>query len=129
MDVAVMCIGLLGLLVFSLGFLVSITRSRVGVIGGRPDDPADPLFKAIRAHGNSIEYAPMLSVLMYAVAATGGSSWLHWFMWGATASRYTLVAGILLSPTLDQPHPLRFAGALGTYACGVVLAVGLILNL
>ncbi len=39
----------------------------------------------------------------------------------ATACRYLLAAGVILSPTLDKPHPLRFVGALGTYVAGFAL--------
>ena len=30
---------------------------------------------------------------------------------------------MLVCPSLDQPHPLRFVGALGTYVAGLVLVV------
>ncbi len=46
----------------------------------------------------------------------------------AVASRYAIVAGILLSPTLDRPQPLRFIGALGTYITGVALSVAAFLS-
>jgi hypothetical protein len=44
-------------------------------------------------------------------------------MWIATVSRYLIAVGIIVSPTLDKPHPLRFVGALGTYLTGIVLSV------
>ena len=50
-------------------------------------------------------------------------------MVGATASRYLLAAGIVLSPTLEKPHPLRFLGALGTYAFGLALCASLLRSL
>jgi hypothetical protein len=46
-----------------------------------------------------------------------------WTMILATLSRYTIALGILLSPTLAEAHPLRFAGALGTYVTGLALVV------
>jgi uncharacterized protein len=39
--------------------------------------------------------------------------------------RYLHAAGMLLSPSLDRPQPLRFVGALGTYVAGLLLVVAL----
>jgi hypothetical protein len=47
--------------------------------------------------------------------------WMLWDFVVATVSRYLHAAGMLLSPSLDCPQPLRFAGALGTYVCGLAL--------
>ncbi len=60
MKVAIICTALLGLLLFVLGLVVSSTRGSTGKAGAYPQDPADPLFKRIRAHANTAEYAPML---------------------------------------------------------------------
>jgi len=46
-----------------------------------------------------------------------------WTFVAATLFRYLHAAGMLVCPSLDQPHPLRFVGALGTYVTGLVLAV------
>ncbi len=123
MKTAVLCTGLLGILLFTLGLYVSGQRGRTNQIGTVPRDPADPLYKAIRAHGNTAEYAPMLAVLMLYVGAHSPASWILWVMIIATACRYILALGMLVSPTLDKPHPLRFAGAAGTYACGIILSI------
>ena len=64
MKTAVTCSALMGLLLFALGLYVSTKRGRTQQIGTTPQNPADPLFKAIRAHGNTAEYVPMLAVLM-----------------------------------------------------------------
>jgi hypothetical protein len=37
--------------------------------------------------------------------------------------RYLHALGMILSPTLAKGHPLRFAGALGTYVVGLVLCL------
>jgi hypothetical protein len=65
----------------------------------------------------------MLAVLMLLIGGHNPVSWILWVMWIATASRYLHAAGMIFSPTLAQPHPLRFAGALGTYVCGLILSV------
>jgi uncharacterized membrane protein YecN with MAPEG domain len=77
----------------------------------------------VRAHGNATEFAPMLAVLMLLIGAHNPVSWILWVMGIATASRYLHAAGMIFCPTLAQPHPLRFIGALGTYVCGLILSV------
>ena len=47
----------------------------------------------------------------------------------ATAARYLIIAGILVSPSLAKPHPLRFVGAVGTYLAGIALVVAVVLSL
>ncbi len=128
MTIAIICTALLGLLLFGLGLGVSLTRGSTKTNFGYTPDPTDRLYKMIRAHGNTTEYAPMLAVLMLLVGSRNPSLWVLWVMGIATVSRYLLVAGLLLSPTLDKPHPLRVAGALGTYLCGVALCVAVFLT-
>jgi len=123
MMTAVVCTALLGVLVFGLGLAVSLTRGQTGTNFGANPDPADRLYKMVRAHANATEYAPMLAVLMLLIGNHSPASWNLWVMWIATLSRYLHAAGMILSPTLAQPHPLRFAGALGTYVCGLILSV------
>lgn len=128
MVVAVSCICALGVLLFGLGISTSAARGSANVLGGQPDDPADTLFKRIRAHGNTAEYAPMLAVLMLYLGLNGAAGWVCWVMIIVTVCRYLLVAGILLSKTLSETHPLRFVGALGTYVGGLVLVVAAVLT-
>jgi uncharacterized protein len=128
MATAIVCTALLGVLLFLLGLNVSMGRGS-GAAGAYPNDPADPFFKRLRAHGNTAEYAPMLAILMLLVGSRNPSSWMLWTMGLAVASRYAIVAGILLSPTLAKAQPLRFAGALGTYITGVALSIAAILSL
>ena len=62
-----------------------------------------------------------------AVSRTQSISWTLWCMGLATAARYVFVIGMIASPTLAKPHPLRFVGALGTYVMGMVLSVALVI--
>jgi uncharacterized membrane protein YecN with MAPEG domain len=75
----------------------------------------------VRAHGNATEYSPMLAVLILLLGGHNPATWVLWVMGIVTASRYLHAAGMIVSPTLAQPHPLRFVGALGTYLGGLVL--------
>lgn len=129
MIVAIVCAALLGLLVFGLGFAVSLTRGRTKMNFGFHPDPTDPLYKMIRAHGNSVEYAPMLAVLILLVGSRDPTAWMIWTMVIVTLCRYLHVAGLLICSTLDRPPPLRFAGASGTYVGGVVLCAAALLRL
>ena len=128
MTTALVCIGLLGLLPFVLGFAVSMARGREQTLIGTPTDPTSTLHKTVRAHGNTAEFAPMLAILIYVAALGDPASWVVWMMWLGTAGRYLIVFGLILSSTLDKPHPLRFVGALATYVAGTALAVAVLLS-
>ena len=123
MSTAITCTALLGLLLFVLGILVSTTRGATKTNFGYNADPTDRLYKLVRAHGNTAEYAPMLAVLYLFMATHDPGGWVDYTIWGTTVCRYLLVAGILMSPTLAKPQPLRFIGALGTYLGGLALCV------
>jgi hypothetical protein len=127
MSVALICIALLGLLLFGLGNAVSFMRGNTNTIIGHSPDPTDRLHKLVRAHGNTAEYAPLFGVLMLALAIGEPARWTLWAMGIATASRYLIVIGMLASPTLAKPHPLRFVGAVGTYLTGIALSVALLI--
>jgi hypothetical protein len=123
MTVSLVCVALLGTLLFGLGLAVSLMRGRTNTVAGTSGDPADSLHKLVRAHGNTSEYVAMLAVLIFVVGTRDPATWGMIAMLGATASRYLLAAGIVLSPTLAKPHPLRFVGALGTYVFGLGLGL------
>lgn len=128
MTVYLTCISLLGLLVFALGFNVSMARNKSGVMYGGEVDPASPLYKAQRAHGNTIEYAPILAILMFALGQMEQPGWVIGSMVVATFCRFLFVAGILLPATMAKPHPLRFVGSLGTYLAGFALVAALFMQ-
>ena len=124
-DIAVVCTAILGALVFLLGFNVSRVRGVIARQGGAqlPTDPASPLMIAQRAHGNAIEYVPMLAVLFLLVGAREDSLWAAALIVGATLSRVVHAGGTLSLPTLDMFAPVRFVAAMSTYAFGLALAV------
>jgi len=123
MQVAIVCTALLGLLLFLLGLAVSTTRGRTGVNVGASNDPSDFLYKIVRAHGNTAEYAPMFAVLFLLVGERNPATWVVWTMGIAVASRYLIAIGMIISPTLAKPHPLRAVGAVGTYLTGIALCL------
>lgn len=129
METAILCTVLLGLLLFGLGLAVSLTRGNTNTVSGFNPDPTDWLYKMVRAHGNTAEFAPMVAVLLLFLGSRSPSTWVLWTMWIVTICRYLIVVGILASPTLAKAHPLRFIGALGTYVGGAALCVAAYLSM
>ncbi len=128
MSISLICVALLALLVIGLGFRVSLARRKSSTSCGNNEDPTDPLFKAIRAHGNSIEYAPMLALLIYILGTMPVAAWVTLTMCLATFFRYMLVVGLLYPPTMAKSNKLRFIGALGTYVTGFLLILALFMQ-
>jgi hypothetical protein len=127
MNLTLICAAVLAALVFVLGANVTRLRAAGAKRGGpfAPSNPADPLYKAIRAHGNAIEYIPTLLVL-FVLVATRAPSWTLVFVVGATLARLLHAVAMLSAPTLAESTPLRVVGAAGTYAFGFALAVTLV---
>lgn len=131
MAIALICVGLLGLLIFLLGFNVS--RERGAVIQSQHEaegDPSSGLRKAMRAHGNSTEYVPMLALMILALGLRLPIMpvWVGVIMVAAVACRYIHAAGVLFGGSVYEGNPMKFVGALGTYITGVVLALILIVR-
>ena len=126
-PVALVCVATLGLLLFGLGPIVSALRGRSGNFIGNDTDPSNSLYKWVRAHGNTAEYAPFLAVLFLWLGAHNPATWVVWTMIAATACRILLVAGMVLPKTMAKPNLLRFIGAAGTYFTGLPLCIALLL--
>lgn len=121
--------GALALLLFTLGAYVSLQRTRAGKRQAAEEaDPASPLRKAIRAHGNCAEYAPTLALLCLALGARDPAFGVEMTMYAAVLARVLHAAGALVTSSVHGFHPLRFIGSIGTYASGAALAVALLLE-
>ena len=127
-PVAIFCTAVLGLLLFGLGFAVSLARGKYRVGVGALPDIDHPLSRRVRAHGNTAEFAPFFAVMFLALGAMQPGPITLALMGVATASRVMLPMGLLMAKTLNGTHPLRFAGALGTYLTGLALSVTLLLK-
>ncbi len=127
MNIALLCIGLLGSLCIALGIAVSVNRIKQKLGSGCPSDPKDTLHKYIRAHANTIEFAPALMVLMYILSQSQMASWVLWSIILATVSRFVLVAGLIFPRTMARPNPLRQIGAGGTYIFGLALCIAVLM--
>jgi uncharacterized protein len=121
MNIGIICAALLGALLFGLGVYVSLLRQRLGSSIGYELSPVDPLHRAVRAHGNTAEYAPFLGLLFLWFATRPIAGWIAVMIVIATMSRFLLVAGLLWGESLDKPNPARFLGALLTYVSGLAL--------
>ena len=123
-TIPVVCIALMGVLLFLLGANVTRHRAIRGGTGNQaPTDPADRMFIAQRAHGNASEYVPTLAVLIVVCATLTDGWWLNALAIAAVAFRSLHALGMLTSKTLAAHVPLRDGGALGTYLTGVLLGV------
>jgi uncharacterized membrane protein YecN with MAPEG domain len=123
-TVPVVCIALMGILLFLLGANVTRHRAVRGATGNQmPTDPADRMFIAQRAHGNASEYVPTLAVLIVVCATLTDGWWLDTLSVAALVARLLHAFGMLTSKTLASHGPLRDAGAMGTYLTGVLLGV------
>ena len=123
-SVAIVCIALLGILLFLLGANVTRHRAIRGDTGNQmPTDPADRMFIAQRAHGNAAEYVPTLIVLILVCASLSDGWWVQALAVAAVVSRSLHALGMLTTKTLASHGPVRDIGALGTYLTGVALGV------
>jgi uncharacterized membrane protein YecN with MAPEG domain len=125
MTTAIICSAVLAASIFVLGFNVSLNRGFAAKRGGSqmPTDPADPLLIAQRAHGNAAEYVPTLIALFLLVGWLSPQPWAQGVIILATASRLLHALAMLRSATLACESAPRMAGAMGTYAFGLALAV------
>ena len=124
-TVTIVCIALLGILLFLLGANVTRHRAIRGGTGGnqQPTDPADAMLIAIRAHGNAAEYVPTMIVLLLVCSALSDSWWVDALAIAAFVTRALHALGMLTSKTLATHGPLRDVGALGTYVVGITLGI------
>ena len=128
-TITVVCIALLGILLFLLGANVTRNRALRGAGNQLPTDPADPLLIAVRAHGNAAEYIPTMIVLLLVCSALSDSWVIDVLAVAAVVVRFTHALGMLRSATLASHGPLRDVGAMGTYLVGVALGVTAIVTI
>lgn len=126
MSMPVLCTALLALLVFGLGFGVSMNRSQRAI--GHEIDPTDKLHKWVRAHGNTCEYSPMLAILYLYLGDSDPPTWVISTIVLTTVARYLHAIGMVGFPTMAKPNPARFLGSLVTYVGGLALVVATLMT-
>ncbi|WP_332641862.1 MAPEG family protein [Aeromicrobium sp.] len=130
-DLILVCIALLGLLVFVLGANVTrhrILRSTTGEPQA-PNDPTDRLLIAVRAHGNAAEYIPTLAILLIVASTLTSGWWIESLAVAALSVRALHAFGMITAKTLAAHGPVRDIGAFGTYIVGISLAITVLANL
>ena len=106
------------ILLFGLALNVGLRRGAQEQL--QPGDMGDArLTRAIRAHANFAEYAPVMLLLLLAMAVLGASpGWLHLYGGGFTAGRVLHAFGMMAD---KHPNAVRFIGNLAT---GLALLTG-----
>jgi uncharacterized membrane protein YecN with MAPEG domain len=127
--ITIICMGLLGVLLFLLGANVTRHRALRGAGNQAPSDPADPLLIAVRAHGNAAEYIPTMLVLLLVCSMLSDSWLVDALAIAALVVRTTHAIGMLTAKTLAAHGPLRDIGALGTYVVGLAISITAIATL
>lgn len=128
MSIPLLCIALLAFLVMTLALVIFVVRFKKNVMFGHAVDPEDALYKTVRAHGNAIEYIPIIALLIYILGTMPLSAWVVWCMILITVFRYMAAAGLLFPQSMGKPNPLRLIGALGTYVTGFGLCIALLMK-
>lgn len=108
MPVTITFIGLIGLVYLAFGINVGVVRARTKTLLGPGDDPR--LMRAIRAHGNLAEWAPVAILLIGGMEYVGASETLLISLAGAYVFA-RVCHGIGLVREYGNPHPLRAVGA------------------
>ncbi|WP_394175296.1 MAPEG family protein [Thalassotalea litorea] len=111
--------GILALLHIALSFKVIGLRRRLKIGLGDGGDKA--LNKAIRIHGNFVEYIPLALLLLAISEINGGSSFILHAVGGALVTcRFLHAFGITKSSGKSWQ---RFVGVLGTFIAILILAI------
>ena len=120
MITAITCTALLAGLLWVLSIRCSMQRGKAeDQIPTRTDDP---LFVAMRAHGNAAENIPMLCILMLVVGFGNPAIWMMALMVIVTAARFAHAIGIIRTADMGKESPLRLGGAVATTLGGLGLA-------
>jgi hypothetical protein len=106
------------LLMFGLALNVGLRRGAQKQL--QPGDTGDAMLtRAIRAHANFAEYAPLVLLLLLGIALRDGPAlWLHAVGAGFTIGRVFHVFGMMMD---KHPNAVRFIGNLTT---GLALLLG-----
>ena len=116
-------VGLNGLLLLGLAYNVGSRRGAQNQL--QPGDMGDAaLTRAIRAHANFAEHAPIVLLLLLMLALLGvGSGWLHAI--GASFTLGRLIGAIGMMRAV-HPNALRFTGNLATGLALLICSLWLI---
>ncbi len=114
-------VGLLMLLHFALGLNTSWLRKRTRIL--KYGDTSNPrVFAAERAHGNNVEHAMAMSIMLIALELMGAPKLaIAWLGAGCVLARLLRTGGFLL-----RVRPMGFGGVVLTYTCEAALSIWLV---
>ena len=118
MLVTMTLIAAIGVIYLGFGINVGVVRARTQTLLGPGDDPR--LMRAIRAHGNLAEWAPIAILLIAALEYAAAPTTMVMGLASAYAAARVL-HGIGLINEYGKPHPLR---AIGAFTNVIVVAWG-----
>jgi len=122
-EISLLYCGILALMYVGLTSNVGRWRGKEKRSLGHDTDPGSPLFRAVRAHGNFMEYVPFLCLLMVLDEMTGRSViGVHVIGGSLVIGRGLNAYGILSSGNFNR---FRMVGALITIL--IMIALGGIL--
>ncbi len=122
MKTAVLCTCALALLLFGLSLLISLLRLQRGQGLGVPEEPGDLLHRASVAQSNTVQYAPMLAILMLTLQTYGAPAWTIWLSVLAVIGRYLYATAMLTAADIRKPTFLKITGMTLTYLTGFLMA-------
>ena len=120
MTTAIVCTAALALLMWGLSIRTSKARGKAE--HQMPTTTDDPLFVAMRAHGNAAENIPMLAVLFLLVGSRDPAIWMEVVMVVATVARFGHALGVIRTADMAKEAPLRLVSAVLTPLAGFALA-------
>mmetsp|Transcript_24975 Transcript_24975/g.27791 ORF Transcript_24975/g.27791 Transcript_24975/m.27791 type:complete len:137 (-) Transcript_24975:122-532(-) len=129
-SIAQFCATLLGLGTVGLGLNCTLKRLQYQNFHATSDETmpeGDPVFKAVRAHGNFVEYAGVFTAIMLYIdikTKSRPTAWLSGVIALFTTCRFIHVKAILEQEEGKVPPIGRALGALGTYVCGALMCMG-----
>lgn len=118
--------GILSLFYIGLAFHVIFWRYKEKKGLGHDANPASKLFRAVRIHGNFMEYVPLVLLLLTLDEVSGSSTrWLHGCGLILIYSRIMHTWGIMKT---DGASWQRFSGVATTLTLTGILAIRLIMK-
>ncbi len=125
-EISLLYSGIFALLYLAISANVIRWRFREKRSLGFDHDPESGLFRAIRVHGNFMEYVPFLMLLLVIDEISGRHpTVVHLLGGGLVTGRVLHAAGITFS---SKPNLLRQIGMVITFCVMIYLGIGLILK-
>ena len=117
------CAAILTALLFVLCIRTSMARGKAGE-NQFPTASDDPLFVAIRAHGNAAENIPiMVALLLFIGSRPDPALWMAIVAVVATVARFMHAIGVITEGDMAKENKLRLVGAILSSLSGLAMAV------